>query len=72
MPTFLCYVIAMKVEWEKKIYEFDRPMFVSKLLEEFSLSKEAHLVIANGSLITEDCKLGIEDNVKLIRVISGG
>jgi sulfur carrier protein ThiS len=62
----------MKVEWENKVYEFNKPMFVSKLLEEFSLSKEAHLVIANGSLITEDCKLGTDDNVKLIRVISGG
>jgi sulfur carrier protein ThiS len=62
----------MKVEWENKVYEFEKPMFVSKLLEEFSLSREAHLVIANGSLITEDCKLGADDNVKLIRVISGG
>jgi len=62
----------MKVEWENKVYEFEKPMFVSRLLEEFSLSREAHLVIANGSLMTEDCKLGMNDNVKLIRVISGG
>jgi len=62
----------MKVEWENKVYEFNKPMLVSRLLEELSLSKEAHLVVANGSLITEDCKLGENDSVKLIRVSSGG
>jgi sulfur carrier protein ThiS len=62
----------MKVEWEGRIIEFNKPMAVFRLLEELSLSKEAHLVIANGTLVTEDCKLGAEDNVKLIRVISGG
>ncbi|MCX5806542.1 MAG: MoaD/ThiS family protein [Proteobacteria bacterium] len=62
----------MKVEWDNKVHEFNKPMLVSKLLEEFSLSKEAHLVIVNGSLVTEDCKLGTDDNIKLIRVISGG
>lgn len=54
------------------MYQFDKAMLVSRLLDELSLSKEAHLVIANGTLVTEDCKLGADDKVKLIRVISGG
>ena len=45
---------------------------MSRLLEELSLSKEAHLVVANSKLVTEDHKLGIDDDVRVIRVISGG
>jgi len=47
-------------------------MLVSRLLEELSLSKEAHLVVVNGALVTEDCKVGADDKIKLVRVISGG
>ncbi len=42
------------------------------LLDRFSLSKEAHLVTANGVLVTEDRMLEKDDLVKIIRVISGG
>ena len=62
----------MKVEWDGKSYEFEKPMSVSRLLEELSLSREAHLIVVNNRLVTEDTKLGVEDNVKVIRVISGG
>jgi len=62
----------MKVEWDGKQYEFEKPMLVSRLLEELSLTREAHLVVANSRLVTEDFKLGVEDDVKVIRVISGG
>ena len=49
-----------------------KPMVVHRLLEELSLSKEAHLVVANGKLVTEDHKLDAADDVRVIRVISGG
>jgi sulfur carrier protein ThiS len=62
----------MKVEWDGKVIEFTKAMAVSRLLEELSLSKEAHLVVVNGALVTEDCKLGADDMVRLVRVISGG
>lgn len=62
----------MKVEWEGKTYEFGKPMLVSRLLAELSLSREAHLVVANSKLVTEDYKLEIQDEVKVIRVVSGG
>ena len=68
----VCYLNAMKVEWEGKNYEFEKPLQVSRLLEKLSLSKEAHLVVANSKLVTEDHKLGIDDEVRVIRVISGG
>jgi sulfur carrier protein ThiS len=37
-----------------------------------SLSPEAHLVMADERLVTEDYRLSQEENVKIIRVISGG
>ena len=62
----------MKVELDGKVYEFHKPLLVSKLLEQLSLSRETHLVIVNDRLVTEDYRLGIDDEVKLIRVVSGG
>jgi sulfur carrier protein ThiS len=62
----------MKIEWDGKIHELDRRLTVQMLLDRFSLSKEAHLVVANGALATEDLMLERDDHVKIIRVISGG
>lgn len=62
----------MTVNWEGREYIFKKPMLVSRLLEELEVSREAHLVVANNRLVTEDHKLGADDNVKVIRVISGG
>lgn len=62
----------MKVELEGKTYELEKSMEVSRLLQQFSLSRETHLVIVNDRLVTEDYRLGKEDHVKLIRVVSGG
>jgi sulfur carrier protein ThiS len=62
----------MRIEWDGKIHEVDRRLTVQMLLEKFSLSKEAHLVTANGILLTEDRMLEKDDLVKIIRVISGG
>jgi sulfur carrier protein ThiS len=62
----------MKVAWEGKIYELEKSLTVGQLLERFSLSPEAHIVVANENLVTEDCKLSHEDSIRIIRVISGG
>ena len=62
----------MNVNWEGKDYSFEKPMLVSRLLEELKVTREGHLVIANDRLVTEDHKLGADDNVKVIRVVSGG
>jgi sulfur carrier protein ThiS len=62
----------MKVECEGNTYEFEKPMLASKLLEQLSLSREAHLVVVNNRLVTEDYRIDRDDEVKLIRVVSGG
>lgn len=68
----LCYEFAMQIEWEGKVHKVDRRLSAGKLLEMFALSKEAHLVTVNGDLVTEDFVVGLDDLVKIIRVISGG
>jgi sulfur carrier protein ThiS len=62
----------MKVELEGKMYEFEKSMDVTRLLQHLSVSRETHLVIVNDRLVTEDYRLTRDDQVKLIRVVSGG
>jgi sulfur carrier protein ThiS len=62
----------MQVELDGKILEIEKSMDVSRLLQQFSLSRETHLVVVNDRLVTEDHRLGRDDRVKLIRVVSGG
>ena len=62
----------MKVEWDGKSYDVEKRMTGAKLLESLNLSREAHLIVANGRLITEDQTLNLTDTVRIIRVISGG
>ena len=62
----------MTVELEGKTYEIEKPVDVSRLLQQFSLRRETHLVIVNDRLVTEDHRLAKDDRVKLVRVVSGG
>ena len=62
----------MKIELDGKTHEIEKPMEVSRLLNQLSLSRETHLVIVNDRLVTEDYRLTRDDQVKLIRVVSGG
>ncbi len=62
----------MKVEWNGTVYQFDKPMTVLRLLEHLSVNRESHLVVVNNKLVTEDSRLEKDDEIKLIRVISGG
>jgi len=62
----------MKVELDGKTHEIEKPVDVIRLLKQFSLSRETHLVIVNDHLVTEDHRLAKDDRVKLIRVVSGG
>jgi sulfur carrier protein ThiS len=62
----------MKVEWDGKLYEIEKRCTAGQLLTRLSLSPEAHLVLANGRLVTEDLRLSHEDAIKIVRVISGG
>jgi len=64
--------LPMYVNWEGKDYVFEKPMLVSRLLQELKVSAEGHLVVANNRLVTEDHRLDADDSVKVIRVVSGG
>lgn len=62
----------MIIDLDGKTYEIEKSMEVSRLLKQLSLSRETHLVIVNNRLVTEDYRLGKDDRVKLVRVVSGG
>jgi sulfur carrier protein len=52
--------------------ELDGKRTVNRLLDELHLSREAHLVICNGTLVPGDAQLGDDDVVEVRPVISGG
>jgi len=62
----------MKVEYNGTLHEFDKAMTILKLLEHLSINKESHLIVVNNKLVTEDLRLEKDDDVRVIRVISGG
>ena len=62
----------MIIDLDGKTYEIEKSMEVSRLLKQLSLSRETHLVIVNGRLVTEDHRIRKDDRVKLVRVVSGG
>lgn len=45
---------------------------VDRLLDELGLSREAHLVIRNGTLVPGDARLEEDDVIEVRPVISGG
>jgi len=45
---------------------------VDRLLDDLGLSREAHLVIRNGTLVPGDARLDADDTVEVRPVISGG
>jgi sulfur carrier protein len=52
--------------------ELDGPRSVDRLLDDLHLSREAHLVIRNGTLVPSDEELAADDVVEIRPVISGG
>jgi sulfur carrier protein ThiS len=51
---------------------FSGPASAGKILEQLGLSREAHLVIRNGTLVPGDAVLSDTDVVEIRPVISGG
>jgi sulfur carrier protein len=45
---------------------------VNQLLDRLGLSREAHLVIRNGTLVPGDARLADTDDIEIRPVISGG
>jgi len=62
----------MKVRYGQQEYEFTERMSVRKLLERLGVLPETVVVVKNDEIVTEDEMLDLEDEVELIRVVSGG
>lgn len=62
----------MKVTYGRRTHEFDRPMTVKRLLKELDIVPEGVVVSVNGSLTTSDRRVEVDDEVEIIRAISGG
>lgn len=52
--------------------DIDGGRSVNRLLDDLGLSREAHLVIRNGTLVPGDARLEDGDAVEVRPVISGG
>jgi thiamine biosynthesis protein ThiS len=65
-------VPTLKVKFRDQTFEFDREMTVRELLKELNLSPESTLVVRDDEVLTEDEKLRKDDEVRVIRAISGG
>ncbi len=59
------------IERENKNIDVDADN-VKDLLEKLKINKEVVLVVKNGTLVTEDERIGKKDKIELISVISGG
>lgn len=62
----------MKVRYGDKEYTFDQRMSARKLLQQLGVLPETVVVTKNDEIVTEDEMLEVDDQVELIRVISGG
>lgn len=56
----------------KREIEISGKRRVHALLDELQLSREAHLVIRNGTLVPGDAQLADDDEIEIRPVISGG
>ncbi len=64
----------MKVKFNDKLIEIneDFPENVSELLKKLNLSSEEVIVIRDKKVLVEKEKLDKDDNIEIIKVISGG
>ena len=56
----------------KRMVEVPGGRSVHRLLDDLELSREAHLVIRNGTLVPGDARLLDDDEIEVRPVISGG
>lgn len=64
----------MKIQFHEKKIEIKEncPQNVSQLLERLGLSKEEVIVIRNKKVLIETERLKEDDEIEIIKVISGG
>lgn len=62
----------MRVTYRQRSWEIEEQITVHQLLKRIRLLPESVLVLQNGKLVTEDQLLAVEDEIKVVAVISGG
>lgn len=62
----------MRVKDRRQIHEFDEEMRVSELLRRLDLLPNTVLVVRGEEVLTEDEMLHKDDEIRIVRVISGG
>jgi len=62
----------MKVKYGRQRFTFERVMTVKALLSQLGVVPEGVIVAVNGSLVTSDTQIEKDDDVEIIRAISGG
>jgi len=62
----------MKVKHGRNEHHFDREMTVRRLLEKMNIVPEGVVVAVNGELVTGDTTVRVDDEVEVIRAVSGG
>ncbi len=65
-------IVKVLLRNPRREVELGGPRSVDRLLEELGLSREAHLVIRNGTLVPGDARLTDDDVIEVRPVISGG
>ena len=74
LPRIALRYLSMRIKLHHPIREIEvkGPKPVASILTKLGLSREAHLVICNDELMTEDAVISDEDVVEIRPVISGG
>lgn len=62
----------MKVKHGRSEHAFDVEMTVRRLLEILNVVPEGVVVAVNGELVTGDTRVRVDDEVEVIRAVSGG
>ena len=62
----------MKVRYGRQEHSIDEPLIVRRLLETLGIVPEGVVVSVNGELATNDTMIRVDDEVEIIRAVSGG
>ncbi len=60
------------IERTKDTVTYDKPCKAEKLLEELGINPDTVLIIKNGETVLPDEDLSVDDEVKILSVVSGG
>jgi sulfur carrier protein ThiS len=61
-----------KIKFKEHVYNVRTNTTIRRVLKDLNFQPDAHLIIRNGILITDDEMLKDGDTIRLIPVISGG